>query len=603
MAQQMEYKFKDASEIIRRDFYVDDLLTGSDTVKALIQLKQEITCILDSSKFELRKWISNVPEIGDQMGNREKEVTMSESIKILGLWWNPTADNFQYRIKINNNETKITKRNILARVAQVYDPLGLVGPIVVQIKILIQRLWQSKCNWGEEVTNDIKNMWIQWKSQISSVEELLIPRRIICDNPVEIELHGFCDASEYGACIYLRSTNSRSEYTVRLLCAKSRVAPIKKISLPRLELCGVVLLTKLGRNVLQRLTVQIHKVYYWSDSTIVLSWIAREPTQWKTFVANRVAEIQRETKEALWYHVKSEDNPADLLSRGVNPDKLKDKKMWWEGPQVLHQNSVFVPFSDENIQGDVIERRTTSLFVHNGERDAYLEIIEKFSSLSRAQRVIAYCLRFKNNGIKRSSQKTKSITVEEKQQAMKALIKGCQIHSFSQEWHNLRNKTKLHSKSRLLTLHPFLDDDGIIRVGGRLCNASIEYSQKHPIILPNKHHLTTLIIRDTHYRNLHAGAQAVLTIIHNTYWPISGKEAIRRVLRSCIVCFRAKLITAKQLMGNLPAVRVTQQSRAFLYAGVDYAGPFTIKISRNKTSKAYLSIFICLVTKALRTSI
>ncbi|KMQ88124.1 hypothetical protein RF55_12443 [Lasius niger] len=226
-AQQMEYKYKDASEVIRRDFYVDDLLTGADTVKALIQLKQEITCILDSSKFELRKWISNVPEIGDQMGNREKEVTLSESIKILGLWWNPTADNFQYRIKINNNETKITKRNILARVAQVYDPLGLVGPIVVQIKILIQRLWQSKCTWDEEVTNDIKNMWIQWKSQILSVEELLIPRRIICDNPVEIELHGFCDASEsaYGACIYLRSTNSRSEYTVRLLCAKSRVAP------------------------------------------------------------------------------------------------------------------------------------------------------------------------------------------------------------------------------------------------------------------------------------------------------------------------------------------------------------------------------------------
>lgn len=347
------------------------------------------------------------------------------------------------------------------------------------------------------------------------------------------------------------------------------------------------------------LTAQIHEVYYWSDSTIVLSWIAREPTQWKTFVANRVAEIQRETKDSRWYHVKSEDNPADLLSRGVNPDKLKHKKIWWEGPQILHQNSVFVPFSDENTQGDVIEKRTTSLFVRNEARDGYLEIIEKFSSLSRLQRVIAYCLRFKNKTIKGSLQKMKSITVEEKRQAMKVLIKGCQIHSFPQERHNLQNKTQLHSKSRLLTLHPFLDDDGIIRVGGRLCNASIEYAQKHPIILPNKHHLTNLIIRDTHYKNLHAGAQAVLTIIRNNYWPISGKEAIRRVLRSCIVCFRAKPITAKQLMSNLPAVRVTQQSRAFLHTGVDYAGPFTIKISQNKTSKAYLSIFICLVTKAV----
>lgn len=128
-AQQMEYKYKDASEIIRRDFYVDDLLTGADSVKALTQRKQEITCVLDSSKFELRKWISNVSEISDQTGNTRKEVTLSESIKILGLWWNPTDDNLQYRIKINNNETKITKRNILARIAQIYDPLGRERPV------------------------------------------------------------------------------------------------------------------------------------------------------------------------------------------------------------------------------------------------------------------------------------------------------------------------------------------------------------------------------------------------------------------------------------------------------------------------------------------
>ncbi|XP_070169552.1 uncharacterized protein [Polyergus mexicanus] len=194
-------------------------------------------------------------------------------------------------------------------------------------------------------------MWVQWKAQIFDVEQLRIPRRILCDNPLEIELHGFCDASEtaYGACLYLRSTTSRKEYTIRLLCAKSRVAPIKKLSLPRLELCGATLLAKLGKNILRTLTIQIHKVYYWRDSTIVLSWIAREATQWKTFVANRVAEIQRETKDAQWYHVRSEDNPADLLSRGVNPEKLKNQTVWWEGPQFLHRNTAFVPFSNENL--------------------------------------------------------------------------------------------------------------------------------------------------------------------------------------------------------------------------------------------------------------
>ncbi|XP_070169554.1 uncharacterized protein [Polyergus mexicanus] len=191
------------------------------------------------------------------------------------------------------------------------------------------------------------------------------------------------------------------------------------------------------------------------------------------------------------------------------------------------------------------------------------------------------------------------IIIEELDHAMKILIRGCQGHSFAQELHSLRAQSQLHSKSKIIALHPFLDEDGIICVGGRLCNASIEYSQKYPIILPNKHHLTKLIIRDIHYKNLHAGPQAVLAMMRNNYWPISGRGAIRRVLRSCIACFRSKPITANQLMGNLPAVRVTQQSRAFLYTGVDYAGPFTIKVSRNKTSKAYLSIFICLSTKAV----
>ncbi|XP_029163718.1 uncharacterized protein LOC114936567 [Nylanderia fulva] len=600
VAQQMISEYQNAGETIIRDFYVDDLLTGADTIGELIQLKQEIIHILSFGKFELRKWISNLAQICDQFDNEKRQITSNESTKILGLLWNTKTDAFQYRIKLNISENKTTKRIILANIAQIYDPLGLLGPIIVQGKILMQYLWQSKCKWDEGVTTEIKDMWLQWKSQIGSVEQLTIPRRMLCDNPEEIEVHGFCDASEkaYGACLYFRTTNSRENYTVRLVCAKSRIAPIKRVSLPRLELCSAVLLANLVRNVLQSLTIQIHKVYYWTDSTIVLAWIAREPTHWKTFVANRVAEIQRETKNAQWYHVRSEDNPADLLSREVSPAKLKEKRIWWEGPQFLQHNSVFVPFSAENIYEDITEKRTTNLLVLK-EANEYMAIIERFSSLSRLKRVTAYCLRLAKRSVQNTSQQSKLLTVLKLEHAMKTLIKGCQAHSFAEELHNLSNKKRLQSKSKLLTLNPFLDEEGIIRVGGRLCNATIEYSQKHPIILPSKHHLTTLIIRDAHYKNLHAGSQAILMMVRNNYWPISGREAVRRVLRSCIVCFRAKPTVAHQLMGNLPAVRVTQQIRAFLHTGLDYAGPFTIKISRNKTSKAYLAIFICLVTKAV----
>ncbi|XP_072764627.1 uncharacterized protein [Anoplolepis gracilipes] len=340
-----------------------------------------------------------------------------------------------------NLHDKVTKRNILASVAQIYDPLGVLGPIVLQEKILIQQLWLLKCGWDEEITTEIKEKWIHWKTQIYKLKQLSISRRILCDNPARIEIHGFCDASEsaYGACIYLRTKeiNTSTKYMVKLLCAKSRVAPVKKVSLPRLELCGALLLAKLSKRVLQMLTVHIDEVYLWSDSTIVLSWIARDSTEWKTFVANRVGEIQRKTKGTKWYHVKSKDNPADLLSRGVNPERLIDKGIWWEGPQFLQRCTTFTPFSNKGRQAEMIERRTTVLMVHTKKEDAFLNIIKKFSSLSRLRRVIAYCLRFKD---KHSTQEAKPLIVEEIERSMKVLISGCQRHSFTQELHDLCNR-------------------------------------------------------------------------------------------------------------------------------------------------------------------
>jgi len=225
-------------------------------------------------------------------------------------------------------------------------------------------------------------------------------------------------------------------------------------------------------------------------------------------------------------------------------------------------------------------------------------IIERFSSLTRLKRVLAYCLRFKDNLLNPTAQAKEPLTVQDKDKALILAIKICQANEFHEELHNLRTQKPLNSKSKILSLHPFIDSNGIIRVGERLRHAPIEYSKKHPILLPSKHHLTELIIRDVHYSNLHAGPQAVLAAMHNNYWPISGRNAIRRVLRKCIVCFRTKPPTITQLMGDLPSLRVAQ-ARAFINTGVDYAGPFSIKISRNKTGKAYLSIFICLATKAV----
>ncbi|KAM0724699.1 Pro-Pol polyprotein [Formica fusca] len=463
----------------------------------------------------------------------------------------------------------------------------------------MQRLWQSKCDWDETVNNEMRVMWTQWRSKINCIESIHIPRKALDDNTIKVELHGFCDASEdaYGACLYLRSILSDFRYTVNLLCAKSRVAPMKKISLPKLELCGAVLLANLGDKAMKALSIRVQGAHYWSDSTIALAWISHESNKWNTFVANRVSEIHRIANQVQWHHVKSQDNPADLLSRGINPEKLETMQIWWKGPAFLHHNTAMLPYECKNATEELPEARVSKSLAYHAVSQGST-IIERFSSFTRLKRAIAYCLRFKNNTSKEMIKTNGPLTVNEINKATTAIIKLCQASEFPQELYNLRKQSQLDSKSKLLTLHPFLDSDDLIRVGGRLHRAPIKYAQKHPIILASKSHLTNLIIKDIHYKNLHAGPQAILAAMHENYWPLNGRNTIRRTLRNCIVCFRTKPVTASQLMGSLPSIRVTP-ARPFLNTGVDYAGPFSVKILRNKTGKAYLSLFVCLATKAI----
>ncbi|XP_018364596.1 PREDICTED: uncharacterized protein LOC108762191 [Trachymyrmex cornetzi] len=337
IASQHQKECPEASRAILNDFYVDDLLTGASTVKELKQLRQSTTKILNSAGFELRKWRSNIPEISDKNTSNNSMVEIGEPTKILGLYWDVNQDVFQYRLRLSEETSKITKRKVLTQVSQIYDPLGWLGPSIVKAKILLQRLWQTNKGWDEPISGEMLEMWKQWRSQIHNVQQISIPRRVLENQQDRTELHGFCDASEaaYGACLYIRSSTDENTYNTRLLCAKSRIAPLKKVSLPRLELCGAVLLARLSEKASQALNITVHNTYYWSDSTITLSWIGNEPNKWHTFVANRVAEIQRITNKAAWYYVKSEDNPADPLSRGISPDKLKSQTIWWEGPKFL----------------------------------------------------------------------------------------------------------------------------------------------------------------------------------------------------------------------------------------------------------------------------
>lgn len=419
---------------------------------------------------------------------------------------------------------------------------------------------------------------------------------------VAFEIHGFCDASNkaYGACVYLRCQLPSMEWVANLLCGKSRVAPLKQINIPRLELCGAVLLSNLVKKVAESLEIKSSKQYFWTDLTIVLAWIRGTPTRWKTFVANRVSEIQTLSNANDWGHVNSGDNPADLLSRGALATDLSQSKLWWFGPKWLKFN-----FSEWNLPTEVwpeiIPEQCNSLTctLLTKENDVITELTNRFSSLPKIVSIFAYVLRFTKN-IKENQRQLGALLPLEIDKALKCLIIAVQKQCFSLEYDSFSRNKPINKKSKLLTLYPFIDD-GLIRVGGRLRNASQSFDKKHPIILPSKHRLTKLIITQEHERLLHCGVQTLLCSIRERFWPISGRGVCKNIVRNCVVCFKANPKPLEYLMGDLAACRVNSSS-PFANVGTDYGGPFYIKDRKTrgaKITKAYMCLFVCMSVKAV----
>ncbi|XP_011858773.1 PREDICTED: uncharacterized protein LOC105556299, partial [Vollenhovia emeryi] len=594
-----------ASQIILHDFYVDDLLTGGDDSFQLQAIKEDLEQVLRSAGFPLRKWTSNLPDL---MGTSPEYMNIDnfigDEVRTLGLVWNPNRDSFHYRVSTFSGMSRCTKRSILSTISQIYDPLGLIGPVCIKAKIILQELWKLKLTWDKSLPSDFHKIWKQYYDQLTYINDVSIPRRAICSNPLRVELHGFCDASEtaYGACIYIRSITTDDRVTVRLLCAKSRVAPLKTITIPRLELCGAVLLARLTQRISESWTRPIDAKYYWSNSQIVLSWIAGEASEWKIFVANRISEIHDLTEKDNWNHVRSADNPADIISRGSTPKDLLTSNLWWNGPSWLAESTE--EYGGESTQ--VIDQDISQAITLEAKPPVSVltttiidfDLLSRFSSLRTLRRVVAYCIRFMHNALHPTQRRSGLLSVEELRQANVTILKISQAEFFTPELNNLRKKTPVSSTSKLQSLFPFVDADGLIRVGGRLRHSDLPETQKFPVVLASNSAFTKLLIQDTHVKHLHAGLQALLSILYGQYWILSARSTARKVLHRCITCYRLRPKHLQQIMGDLPSVRV-QPSRAFLNVGVDYGGPFNIKISRNKTNKAYLCLFVCLATRAI----
>lgn len=607
LAKEIEDTFPHIANIIRRDFYMDDLLTGSDSKEEAINICNGVYRVLNSGCFPLRKWFSNEPDIiqhldkVDSLDHNVLDFSVEHNAKTLGLMWNGLSDHLIFKIDSKHKMGAITKRSVLSQIAQIFDPLGLLAPCTILAKLIMQRLWMAKLTWDESLPAELHTSWVKFSSEVPLLNAIKIPRLIKVSNPIRIELHGFCDASQnaYGSCIFMKSTNKYGDVDTHLYCAKSKVAPLKTVSIPRLELCGALLLSKLLKRVVESSNLKFSRIVLWTDSSIVLGWLNTSPHLLKTFVSNRVSEIQAITKDGKWRHVPTKDNPADLITRGIYPSQIPDYSIWWQGPSWLRSDEESWPKNDFSRSPlEVPERKTHVLFTKSDTNFLF----GIYSNISKLKRIVAYLLRFKHNcSCKREERKKGVLTSQELNKSLITLSRLSQIESFNEEYNCLLSGKILSSKSKLLSLNPFMDNDQIVRVGGRLRNSPFSYGKKHPILISSNHIFTKLLFQYEHVRLLHTGAQSLLNSIRQTFWPISGRNIARNTVRKCTRCFRFDPKTPKIIMADLPRSRFSMNF-PFSISGTDYAGPFYIRNSYNrraKLSKCYVCLFVCFSTRAI----
>ncbi|XP_028161950.1 uncharacterized protein LOC114353953 isoform X1 [Ostrinia furnacalis] len=615
---------------IQRDFYVDDFLHSASSISETIDVAKQVASVLSSAQLHLRKWKSNSPEIlsqisGAHSGEPNNSIDFSEQgqgncqSKTLGLHWICNTDNLTFSIHIEHSKI-ITKRHILSVISQIFDPLGLVGPCVVEAKIIMQRLWLEKYDWDDTVSLEIRDLWFLFESTLSFLNKLNIPRWISCEESSIYEVHVFTDASEkaYGACLYIRSYNPGSNSVhVQLVASRNRIAPIKPTTIPRLELCGALLGARLCTKVVNSLTLHIDKCRFWCDSTIVLGWLSTPSTQLKPFVRNRVNEIQESTCGHTWSYVPSKDNPADLVSRGLRADVIGDTRLWWSGPSFLTQSENEWPVMPNVVKRDLPEvashiisssdvvdnacSRSSAFLTNNIDLTIIQSLISQYSSFTKLQRVVAYLCRFVHNLKNINNKRCGNLSLFELKSSHDLILHCAQLQMFPNEYKLLQSKKTLPHKNKLISLSPFLDNNGLIRVGGRLDNSPYDYNLKHPILLCGSHYITKLIFQMQHIKLLHAGPQLLLASVRQTYWPLKGRNLSKHVVNKCVICYRHRAQNVQPVMGQLPLNR-TQLDFPFQNCNVDYAGPVLIADRKGrgcKLLKSYLCIFVCSAVKAV----
>ena len=627
-----------AAETILKSTYMDDSMDSVMTEEKGIELYNQLNQVWEKAGMHARKWLSNSEKVlqGVPVEDRASEVDLESghlpATKTLGLIWVAKEDEFTFKVSQIPDNFVCTKRNFLKKIASLFDPLGFLAPYTIRAKILLQEMWTSGLDWDDKLDEHLINQSMKWFTELNELEEIRVPRCLsYTQKPHDtVVLHVFTDASKdaYGAVVYAKYAHENGSIDGSIVTAKSKVAPLLAVSIPRLELMGAILGCRLGLTVAETLDIDSTQIVFWSDSMNVLWWIRGRSRNFKPFVANRIGEIQSKTNPEQWRYVPTKKNPADYLTRGKSVTELAESDMWWKGPDFLEKPETEWPenkiATEEQPEMKAEMKRNASTMctvvsaTDNSKQDTTENSDprneaedrlnpERFSDWTRLVRVKAWVNRFVRNCKLDSESRIKTeLQPEEIETSELQIIRKAQKESFHDEYKNLVSGKEMPRNSKLLTLRPKLDDDKVMRCDGRLKHAEfLSYNVRHPILLPRKHCVTRLIVKHYHELGKHcSGTNQTLSALSARFWIIAGREEIRDWERECAKCRLLKAKPTSQIMAPLPENRIKVPLRAFSSVAVDYGGPFVTVQGRGKRrEKRYLCLFTCLSCRAVHLEV
>ncbi|XP_062703565.1 uncharacterized protein LOC134286020 [Aedes albopictus] len=629
-AKEFEHESPRAVAAIIRYHYVDDYLDSFPTAAEAMKVGSEVRRIHAAGGFEIRNFLSNDATVAAKVGasSAETEKTIKPEKEdnvesVLGMKWIRTGDDLTYNFVVRGNlgyaldqSHRPSKREVLRVVMSLFDPLGLISFFIIHGKTLMQDIWASGVDWDEPIDAELCEQWWRWTALLPGLNSIRIPRCYFVAADYQsysaLQIHVFVDASKsaYACVVYFR-VESKDGPAVALVAGKAKVAPLKMMSIPRLELQAAVLGTRLLNSVSAMHSLPVSRRVLWTDSQTVLAWLRSDHRRYQQFVGFRVAEILSTTNVQEWRKIDTELNVADLATKWGKGPNFDSDNPWFRGPQFLLEPESFWP--KQQTVPPTTNEEIRRVGVH-AEQPVPLIEVRRFGSWEKLHRTTAYIHRFINNLTRKKQGEHLELGVLKQHELADGeitLFKLAQREVYAEEIKQLSGKEKslqfrgsaVSRSSKIFKLWPFLDQSGVLRMQGRIGAAPhVPYAAKFPTILPPKSYITILLVDRFHRRFRHANRETVVNEMRQAFHIPKMRALLAKVVRDCIFCRIYKAVPRPPPMAPLPKARLTSFVRPFTFVGLDYFGPVLVKVGRSN-AKRWIALFTCLSIRAVHMEV